>query len=393
MLIPKWPRTDAVGEQYVLEALRSHQWGATGIRWQENSFDVRFCQSFADYHGVQYVLPTLNGSTAIEVALLALGIGTGDKVLVPALTWISCATAVLATGAIPVLIDVDETNLCMDIEKAEEALKQITSVKAILLVHAYCFMADIEGYIALANRYGVYCVEDCSQSHGASWSGKRCGSFGHSAVFSTQSSKVLSSGEGGVMLFQERRHYQAAQKLRLDGRLSSKSGIGRPLTEATAPGVGRNRTPTEMQLALMLRSLELLDEENRFRRESAKALVALLSTAGVKCLAPDQANLEPSYYRFIYLYDPQIFEQSSLPEYIQAVSEKQIPVERIHPPIPLSKLAPATLKLNEEETEKAFPTAYRLNNSLVTLAHQCLLINKSDIEYLSQLLIHPSVQE
>lgn len=121
MLIPKWPRTDLIGEQYVLEVLRSHQWGATGIRWQEASFEERFCQSFADYQGVQYVLPTLNGSTAIEVALLALGIGPGNKVLVPALTWVSCATAVLATGATPVLIDVDESNLCMDIEKAGNA--------------------------------------------------------------------------------------------------------------------------------------------------------------------------------------------------------------------------------------------------------------------------------
>lgn len=250
-------------------------------------------------------------------------------------------------------------------------------------------MANIDAFLALANRYGVYCLEDCSQSHGAAWSGKKCGSFGHSAVFSTQSSKVLSSGEGGVMLFQEKKHYQTAQKLRLDGRLTAKNGIGKPQVETLEPGNGRNRTPTEMQLALMLRGLELLDKENRFRRETADELVKLLTSAGIKCLSPNQANLEPSYYRFIYYFDPLTFNESSLSKHILALNEAQIPAERIHPPIPLSPLAPSALKLSQEETEKAFPTAYRLHNSLVTLAHQCLLVKKSDIDFLSQLLIHP----
>lgn len=189
--------------------------GSNGNKMEKKSYETKFTNKFASYNNSPYCLTTLNGSTAIELALLALGIRKGDKVLVTALTWVSCATAILSVGAIPIFIDIDKSNLCMDIAKTKYALKKYKKCKAILLVHAYCSIAPIEEFIKLTKKYKVHLIEDCSQSHGAKYKNQLCGSFGVCGIFSMQSSKVLSSGEGGAIIFQKQKYYTKAQNLDL----------------------------------------------------------------------------------------------------------------------------------------------------------------------------------
>lgn len=390
MRVPKWPRTDEIGERYVLEAIRSHQWGATGLRWTDESFETRFSIAFAEYHGSPYCLTTLNGSTAIELALLALGISPGDQVLVPAMTWVSCATAVHSVGALPVFVDVDESDLCMDIGAAEQALAENPRCSAILLVHAYCSIAPLDTFEELAERYGVHLIEDCSQCHGASWEGRKCGTFGVCGVFSMQSSKVLSSGEGGAVLFQHDEHYRRAQRLRLDGRVPSSNPVGRSLVTTIDPIPGRNRTITEFQHALLLRGLELLDEENGRRNNNALMLGSILSSNGVHHYYRSQTAIVPSPYRFVYRFDKSRLCKESVDEHIACLIDAGIPASRLHLPIPLNPAAPTCARQDKKFVRENYPNACRLFQTSITLTHQCLLMDSRDIETLSEFVLGPN---
>ena len=170
---PSWPLFDPRSESLVLEALRSRRWAISGRYVGSESFERRFARAFADFHVIAHCVPTTNGTSALTIALQALDIGPGDEVLVPGLTWVARASAVLALGAVPVLVDVEADTLCMDLKRARERLTEGTRV--ILLVHLYCTVVDLDGFASLARETGVALLEDCAQAHGACWRGRRVG--------------------------------------------------------------------------------------------------------------------------------------------------------------------------------------------------------------------------
>jgi dTDP-4-amino-4,6-dideoxygalactose transaminase len=186
---PGWPIWDkAADEPIVVDDLRS------GI-WSRASLTTQFEEEWGKYVGTKRCLTVVNGTNALITALIQLGVGGGDEVIVPVYTFIATVAAVLATGAMPVFVDTDPATWQIDPNKIEAKLTAKT--RAILPVHILGLPADMVKINAIAKRHGLFVIEDACQAHGAEIGGQKVGSFGDAGCFSFQNSKNLPIGEGG----------------------------------------------------------------------------------------------------------------------------------------------------------------------------------------------------
>lgn len=167
-------------------------------------------REFAAMVGTRFALGVTSGTAALEVALGALGVGPGDEVIVPAWSWVSCFTSVVRVGARPVLAEVDET-LCL--APGEITRLRTTKTKAVLVVHFQGVAADLEPLLAEARAAGIALLEDCAESPGASYRGRRVGAWGDIAIFSFQQQKTITSGEGGVVVTNDPRLHERAVRM------------------------------------------------------------------------------------------------------------------------------------------------------------------------------------
>src|ERR1700674_2949121 len=206
---PRWPRSDNATKKQVMGVLSSSRWAISGPFAGSESYERKFASAYAQFHNVRYCVPTANGSSALTIALEALGVTHGSEVLVPGLAWVACASSVAGIGAIPVLVDVEPDTLCMSPAEAAAAVTRKTS--AILVVHLFSAVAKMDQFLPLSRATGLPLLEDCSQAHGASWKGRRVGTFGAIGVFSMQQTKVLTSGEGGAAITNNPKLYDRLQ--------------------------------------------------------------------------------------------------------------------------------------------------------------------------------------
>lgn len=243
-----------------------------------------FERNFADYLGVPYAIATSSGSTALHAAMLALGIGPGDRVVTTPFTFAASSNAVIHAGAEPVFADVDPATGNLDPDAAEVVLR-MGGVRAILVVHLYGLPADMAAFRRLADRYGVLLIEDCAQAHGAAIDGRKVATFGDAAIFSFYPTKNLTTGEGGMVLTP---HADVARRARLqiDPRGDE---------EYAYEVVGFNFRMTEMCGAIGLVQLNALDGRNERRRENARRLSSGL--ADLRWLA---TPVEPGGYHHVY---------------------------------------------------------------------------------------------
>jgi perosamine synthetase len=156
-----------------------------------------FENSFAAFCGTKYAVAVSNGTTALHLALASHGIGKGDEVIIPDLTFIATANAVTYTGANVVCVDINAETLCIDVNSVERAITVRT--KAIIPVHLYGHPAQMDALLALAKNRGILVIEDAAEAHGAEYRGQRVGSFGDCGVFSFYGNKVITTGEGGML--------------------------------------------------------------------------------------------------------------------------------------------------------------------------------------------------
>lgn len=219
-----------------------------------------FEREFADYVGVDHCISVANGSEALEIALLGLGVGPGDRVVTVANAGFYSSTAIRAVGAEPVYVDVDSRSLTMCPKSLEKALSK--PAKVVIVTHLYGQLADIETLAGLAKRAGAAVLEDCAQSHGARSSSGQCGSFGDLACFSFYPTKNLGAlGDGGAIVTSSSEIAERLLTLRQYG-WSTKYHITTPL--------GRNSRLDEMQAAILRVKLPLLDQWNEQRRSIAQ---------------------------------------------------------------------------------------------------------------------------
>ena len=190
--LPGWPISDARETALLQEVLASPQWGGF------NPIVAKFEDAFAAYQGAAFGVSAVNGTVTLEMMLACAGIRPGDEVIVPAISFVSTASAVTRVGAVPVFVDIEpySFNMCPDAVRA--AIGPAT--KAIMAVHFGGSMAEIDSLMAICEEYGLLLFEDAAHAHGSEWNGKRAGSFGLASSFSFQNGKVMTAGEGGIVL-------------------------------------------------------------------------------------------------------------------------------------------------------------------------------------------------
>lgn len=248
-----------------------------------------FEAEFAAFVGTEHVVGCANGTDAIEILLEALGVGSGDEVLVPALTWISTSEAVSRVGATPVFVDVDRHGT-IDVDVLGDALTSRT--KAVIPVHLYGHPADMDGVMAFAKEHGLLVLEDCAQAHGARWRERPVGTFGDAASFSFYPGKNLGAfGDAGCMVTWSE---EVATRAR---RIANHGQLGRKHDHAVE---GRNSRLDTLQAAVLRVKLRRLDAWNQARRAHAAAYTGLLEGTGVAPLG-ERPGAESVYHLFVVL--------------------------------------------------------------------------------------------
>lgn len=374
-----------------MAALHSGRWAISGAYAGEPCFERRFARAFAEFNGVAFCTPTTSGTASLTIALLALDVGPGDEVLVPGLTWVACASAVLAVGAVPVLVDVSDETLAMSPTAARAAISSRT--RAIMLVHPFCTLGDLDAFTTLSRERRLPLIEDCSQAHGAAWRGRRVGTFGSIGCFSMQQSKVLTSGEGGALLTNDPQLHDRIEQLRSDGRrFVTPPRRGRLELAEVGKVQGRNLCLSEFQAAVLLGRLASLDAENALRADRARVLESLLAqVAGVRPLARPSMVTTPTYYNFVLRIDIDAFGGNSIDAIARAVSEElgtlAHPVYRPMNEHPLYQplLAPrgdySELERARRDKERfVLPASKEARRTCMTLTHPVLLDDPSGMQ-------------
>jgi perosamine synthetase len=179
-------------QKYLVECIE------TGWISSEGPFVKRFESQFAASVGRQYGIAVSNGSGALDIAIVALGIGRGDEVILPTFTIISCAAAIVRAGATPVVVDADSATWNMDVSQIEAQITPRT--KAIMVVHIYGLPVEMDEISRLADKYGLFVIEDAAEMLGQTYKSLPCGSFGDLSTFSFYPNKHVTTGEGGILV-------------------------------------------------------------------------------------------------------------------------------------------------------------------------------------------------
>ncbi len=271
-------------------------------QWSFNSPTERaFERAFADHHGAKHGIFMVNGTVTLQCALSAVGVGPGDEVIVPALTWMATAMAVHYVGATPVFVDIQPDTLCLDPEAARAAITPKT--KAIIPVHLYGSMANLDAVLALARERGLPVIEDCAHMQGGKWRGRGVGCWGDVGSFSFQQSKTLASGEGGICITNDD---VLAEKLY---RLKH-IGYGRGMRQGQAqsgPPAGLacfNFRSTAFQAGILLDQLEELPALiARYENAADYLRRRLADVPGVRVQARGREASPQGYYGLFFIYD------------------------------------------------------------------------------------------
>ncbi len=245
--------------EYVLDCLR------TGWISSAGKYLQAFEEAWASYCGMRYGIAVSNGTTALQVAVACAGLQPGDEVIMPSFTIISCAQAVTYNGGVPVLVDSDPRTWCMDASQVEASITPRT--RAIMPVHIYGHPVDMDPVFSLAQKHGLLVIEDAAEAHGAQYlSGRdtasatwrRCGSLGDISAFSFYANKLVTTGEGGMVLTDDPEIAERARSLR--------NLCFRPERRFYHTELGHNFRLTNLQAAIGLAQIERMEETIRKKR-------------------------------------------------------------------------------------------------------------------------------
>ncbi len=360
---PKWPVWDEAEAKALLEVLHSGVWSYSGPK------ETQFNQAFAEFIGSKYALSAANGTVTLQLALEACGVGYGDEVIVPGLTWQATAAAALDINAVPILVDVAEDTWCLDPTKAEEAITPRT--KAIIPVHLYGSFVDMDALMPIAKKHGLWVIEDCAHKHGGEWKSRKAGSIGHIGSFSFQLSKLMTAGEGGALTTSDPQLWEKLDALRNCGRrpeenVDADKGTGLYGDEGNFIQSGNYRI-TDFQAAVLLGQLRRLPEQNRNRDDNAIYFNAQLAEIpGVHPMRRDERETAEAYFNFAFRYNQDEFKALPVKVFREALAaELGCSVEACYEPLNACPLyAPHTKprrhKLTEEYFQKIDPKRFEL---------------------------------
>jgi perosamine synthetase len=279
------PSLDGNELAYVVDCLES------GWISSQGGYLRKFEAAFADFLGVEQALAVSNGTVALHLALVALGIGPGDEVIVPDLTFAASASSVIHAGATPVLVDVDRSSWTIDLDKAAAAIGPRT--RAIMPVHLYGQPADMDGVRTLAERHRLLVIEDAAEALGSTWKGRRVGSFGDAATFSFFANKIVTTGEGGMAVFADPTVAERARRLRDHGM--------NPNRRYWHDEVGFNYRMTNMQAAIGLAQMERIESFIASKLRLAEHYSAALAEAPGVVLPAVRADVVNTFWAYSIL--------------------------------------------------------------------------------------------
>lgn len=309
---PTWPPVTDPAKEALAGALAEGVWSAA-----DGPRKVELERRFAEYHDARFGVAVSNGTVSLQIALAALDIGSGDEVIVPGYTFLATASSVLTMSALPVFVDIDPETACMDPAAVEAAITERT--KAIMPVHLGGHTADLDALLEISTRHGIPLIEDAAQAHGASWNGRRVGSFGSFGSFSFQASKNMTGGEGGMLTTNDENLADLAWSFHHCGRSRSGKWYDHAI-------LGANHRLTEFQAALLLVQLDTADAEFA-RRERGAAILdrELAQIEGIRPLGRDSRCTGHAHHLYQLRYDAAAFGGVPRDRFIQALRAEGIP--------------------------------------------------------------------
>jgi perosamine synthetase len=294
----------------------------TGWVSSAGKFVTRFEQMFAEFCGCHYAVATSNGTTALHLALLSIGIGPDDEVIVPTLTFIATANAVTYTGAKPVFVDSDISTWNIDPEKIEESITPRT--KAIIPVHLYGHPADMERILNIASKHSLAVIEDAAEAHGATYKGRKVGGIGDLGVFSFYGNKIVTTGEGGMVVTNDA---ELAEKIKIlrDHGMSKNRRYWHPV-------LGFNYRLTNIQAAIGVAQMENIENILAAKRRIADTYTKLLRDITGITLPPSAPWAENVFWLYTILIDDRVcnVDRNFI---IENLSKNGVETRPIFPPI------------------------------------------------------------
>jgi dTDP-4-amino-4,6-dideoxygalactose transaminase len=315
-----WPYYDNKEEQALKEVLQSRVWWRT-----PGTKTLEFEQAFAKFHGARHGIAVTNGTAALEVTMAGLGITAGDEVIIPNFTFVATASAVLFVNALPVLVDVDPETYCIDPDLAEAAITPRT--KAIIAVHMGGHPADLDRLKKICSRHRIALIEDSSHAHASEWRGQRIGTFGVAGTFSFQASKLMTAGEGGIIISNNNKFEVQARSVHDCGRMPGKWFYSHYI-------YGSNYRLSEWQGAILHVQLSRLDEQTKLRHQNARLLDRLLrEIPGITPQKLDERCTRNGQYAYIFHFNKKQFAGISTERFIEAMNAEGIPNQASYPPL------------------------------------------------------------
>ncbi|MER9216274.1 DegT/DnrJ/EryC1/StrS family aminotransferase [Mesorhizobium sp. M0663] len=320
---PIWPPRDEQTAMELADLYLSGNWSA-----DLGGNETAFANEFAAAHGAKYGVMMINGTVTLQCALAVLGIGPGDEVIVPAYTWLATAMAARYVGAKIVFVDVEPTTLCVNPSAVEAAITSRT--RAIIPVHLYGSMVDMDALMAIANRHELFIVEDCAQAHGGKWAEQPAGSIGHIGSFSFQHQKLMTSGEGGACITNDANIAERLYRLKHIGCRPGE-GMGKFTRKPDPDLICYNFRVTEFQALILRRQLKAIPEI--IVRYNAHAHVLdqrLANVPGIRAQARGSRANPQSFYKWIAVFDEEPLACIPIDRIIQAVNAEGLPMERTY---------------------------------------------------------------
>ena len=268
--------------EYVADCLKTNWISSLGKYINE------FEQRFAEYCGVKYGVSTTSGTTALHLALASLNIGKGDEIIIPAFTMVAPLFAILYTGARPVLVDCEPETWNINVAEIEKKITQNT--RAILPVHIYGHPCDMTPILKIAKKHNLYIIEDAAEAHGAEYKGKKVGGIGDLGCFSFYANKIITTGEGGMIVTNREETAERARRLKDQAYSKEKRFLHTDL--------GFNYRMTNIQAAIGLAQLERIDELVEKRRENAHLYSHLLKEVEGITLPPQKEWAKNVYWMY-----------------------------------------------------------------------------------------------
>ncbi len=304
-LFSNWPVCSLDEQEAVLKVLRSGK-----LNYWTGNEGKQFENEFADYVGTPHAIAVANGTVGLELALVVLGIGPGDEVIVPSRTFIATASAVVARGARPVCADVDRDSQNITVDTIRPQITDRT--KAIIPVHLAGWPCDMAPLLELAHQHDLRVIEDCSQAHGARYEGEHVGKFGDLGVFSFCQDKIMTTGgEGGMVVMKSKDLWKQAWAYKDHGKCfdSVHNTEHPPGFRWLHKSFGTNWRMTEMQSAIGRVALRKLPNWVETRRNHARLLIDSVAQSDLLRTPIPSSNCHHSYYKFTTFIRPNALRQ------------------------------------------------------------------------------------